>query len=71
MKAKDLPKANFWTQAAHQGLSKRVMANMIAQGTVSTVAAHDGVVEVVVNNKMRTTRYCEDKMGTLSAAHLV
>ena len=44
---------------------------MIAQGTVSTDAAQDGVVEVVVNNKMRTVRYCKDKMGTVSAAHLV
>ena len=44
---------------------------MTAQATVSTDAAQDGVVEVVVNNKMRTVRYCKDKMGTVSAAHLV
>ena len=44
---------------------------MTAQGTVSTDAAKDGVVEVVVNTKMRIVRYCKDKMGTVSAAHLV
>ena len=42
---------------------------MTAQGTVSTDAAQDGVAEVV-NNKMRTVRYCKDKMGTVSAAQL-
>ena len=44
---------------------------MAAQGTVSTDAARDGVVEVVVNNKMPKVRYCKDKMGTVSAAHAV
>ena len=38
---------------------------------MSTDAAQDGVVEVVVNNKMRTLQYCKDKMATVSAAHLV
>ena len=71
VKAKDLLKANFWTQATHQGLRNSLLADMTAQGTVSTDAAHDGVVEVVVNNKMRTMRYCKDKMGTPSAAHMV
>ena len=43
---------------------------MTMEGTVSTHAAEDGVVEVVVN-KMRAMRYCKDTMGTMSAAHLV
>ena len=29
------------------------------------------VVQVVMNNKVRTVPYCKDNMGTLSAAHLV
>ena len=49
MKAKDLPKAKLWTQAAHEGLRNSLLANMTAQGTVNTDAAQDGVVEVVVN----------------------
>ena len=53
------------------GFRKRLLADMTAQGTVSTDAAQDAVVEVVVNNKMRAVRYCKDKMGTMSAAHLV
>ena len=54
MKAKDLLKAKFWTQATHQGLRMSVLADVTTQGIVSTDAAQDGVVEVVVNNKMRT-----------------
>ena len=71
VKSKDLLKAKFWTQVAHQGLRKSLLAGMTAQGAVSTDAARDGVVEVVVNNKMQTVRYCKDKMGTMSAAHLM
>ena len=54
VKAKHLLKAKFWTQAAHQGLRKSLLADRTAQGTVSTDAAQGGVVEVVVTNKMRT-----------------
>ena len=43
LKAKDLLKAKFWTQAAHQGLRKSLLADMTAQGTMSTDAAEDGV----------------------------
>ena len=71
MKAKDLLKAKLWTQAAHHGLRKSLLADITAQVTVSTDAAQNGVVEVVVNNNMWTLRYCKDKMGTVSAAHLV
>ena len=60
MKAKDLLKAKFWTHAArrvaHQGLRKSLLADMTAQGTQSTDATQDGVVEVVMTNKMRTVR---------------
>ena len=76
VKAKDLLKAKFWTQAAHQGLRKNLLANMSGQGTMSTDAAQDNPnpnhgVEVVVNNKMRAGRYCKDKRGIVSAAHVV
>ena len=52
VKAKDLLEAKFWTQVAHQGLRKRLLVDMTAKGIESTDAAHDGVVEVVANNKM-------------------
>ena len=71
VKANDLPKAKFWTQVAHQELRKSLLAYMTAQGTVSTDAAQDGVVKVVVNNKMRTVRCYKDKMETVSAPSLV
>ena len=70
MKAKDLLKAKFWAQTT-QGLRKSLLADMTAEGTVSTGGAQDGVVEVVVNNKIWTVRQSKDKMGTLSVAHLV
>ena len=44
---------------------------MTREGSVSTDATKDGVVEVVVNNKMRVVRCCKDKIGTVSVAHLV
>ena len=53
LKAKDLLKAKFWTQAAHQALGKSVLAAITAQGTVSRNAAEHGVVVVVVNENMR------------------
>ena len=39
--------------------------------TVGTDATEDGVVEVLVNKKMRAVRCCKDKTGTVSAARLV
>ena len=71
VKAKGLLKVKLWTEVAHQVLRKSLLADMTAQGTVSTDAAQDGVVKVVVNDKMRAVRYCKDKMGIVSAAHLV
>ena len=71
MKAKDLLKAKFWTHATHQGLRKSMLVGMTAQDTLSTDAAQDGVVEVALNKKMQTMRYCKDKMRTVTAAHMV
>ena len=55
---------------AHGALRKSLLAHMTAQGIVSTNAAQDGVVKVVVNNNMTTMRYYKDKTGTVSATHL-
>ena len=52
-----------------QGVEEEPASNHDRRGTLSTT--QDGVVEVVVNNKMRAVRYRKDKVGTVNAARFV
>ena len=44
---------------------------MTADVGVGMDAAHDGVIEAVATNKTRTVRHCKNKIGPVSAGHLI